>query len=852
MVAAASRACVLIAILVAAAAGCGGDDADGAPPSCLPGCPASRAYDADAYHLRARFDQAAGVLHASEDVTLTALDSPIVELDAEVEIAAVHAGAQRLAFATDADAHALRVDLGPVIGAAVTAGTPVTFTVDYDAPTSDALVFAGPRDDDPVTSTVVYTDSEPDRGRRWLIGKHDPADRARFSVDVTVAAGDDVIANGERVADTTAAGARTVSYQLDPPIPTYLMAFAAGQLDHTDRTTGPVPLAVWYRRGLALDPERTLDAVADAMATFDDRLGPYPWARYAVVLLPQFGGGMENATITFNAESSGQGVVSFSLNAHELAHQWFGDQVTMRTYDDLWVKEGTATFLAAEAERARRDHAHVGRMFGSDFLFVASSAVVDPTLTGLAKYTDGPYDRAAWVITQIRRRVGEDAFWAGLRRILADHALDSVDSEGYVRAFAPLLDEPTIQQILASLRAHGLPQLNLTAVSAAGVLDLTLTLDDPDGLLIAPIELTIVDAAGAATSHAVALGTPLAVTVPAGGYIAPDERGVHPSWPRTFGAGGIAYARLSERLAPASSVPSPGMTAYLSRSPVHQERAVVGALPIPPAVNYREVYDDLDSITAQESLLSWTCNRLNQLSTTEANLLTPVVEPLLQAPALARYNTGFMRCPIDLTVRALGAELATLVAAPSAANAARLEYLLGFDHGTATNFARLTRLVTTAPSLRLRERAWSRMIAETSAGAPHRIPAGDVAAWQSAFRDGYAAVTSATRLFLVWQGSVNLADLAALPLMAPRLHTVRMSDGAQWQIVCDAHRMTRTAPDAWAQFQVDTRPWDTLYPSTAAVLADATLCDQARAAPPPPADVDDLDERARFSSFTRR
>ena len=223
-----------------------------------------------------------------------------------------------------------------------------------------------------------------------------------------------------------------------------------------------------------------------------------------------------------------------------------------------------------------------------------------------------------------------------------------------------------------------------------------------------------------------------------------------------------------------------------------------------------------------------------------------MVEPLLQAPALARYNTGFMRCPIDLTVRALGAELATLVAAPSAANAARLEYLLGFDYGTAINFARLTRLATTAPSLRLRERALNRMIAETSAGAPHRIPAADVPAWQSFFRDGYAAVTSSTRLFLLWQGSVNLGDLAALPRIAPRLHTVPMREGAQWQIVCDAHRMTRNAPDVWAQFQADTRPWDTLYPSTAAVLADRTLCDQTRAAPLPAADVDDLDERARF------
>lgn len=286
------------------------------------------------------------------------------------------------------------------------------------------------------------------------------------------------------------------------------------------------------------------------------------------------------------------------------------------------------------------------------------------------------------------------------------------------------------------------------------------------------------------------------------------------------------------------------MTAYLSRSPVHQERAVVGALPIPPAANYRALYDDLDSITAQESLLTWTCNRLNTMSTTEATLLTPVVEPLLQAPALARYNTGFMRCPIDLAVRVLGAELGTLVAAPSAATAARLEYLLGFDYGTATNFARLTRLATTAPTLRLRERALARMLAETTAGAPHRIPAADVPAWQAFFRAGYAPVTTQGRLFLVWQGSLNLGDLEALPIVAPKLHTVPMSEGGQRQLVCDAHRLTRTAPDAWARFQADTQPWDTLYPSVAQILADRTLCDQARAQPLPI--LDEHSERDRF------
>ncbi|HVV85179.1 MAG TPA: M1 family aminopeptidase [Kofleriaceae bacterium] len=862
------RAAGVLAIAAAglgasAGAGCG-DDRPALPPTCLPGCPATRDYDAQAYHLRARFDAGAQLLHASEDVTLAALPGPVVELDADVAVADVHAGDQPLPFVLDRAAGTLRVDLGaalPATGAALpatgaTGDDAVTFTVDYDAGTSDALRDGGPRDDDPVPSRVVYTDSEPDRGLRWLVAKHDPADRARWSDEITVAAGDDVVSNGDRVRDDTADGERTVGYALPQPIPTYLMAFAAGALEHTDRTTGRVPLAVWYRRGLFLQPDDTLDAIADAMATFESRLGPYPFARYAVVLLPQFSGGMENATITFDDERSAEGVVDFSLVAHELAHHWFGDNVTVRAWDHLWTKEGTATFLATEAQAARRDRAGTGRMFSTDYLFLPATAVVDPSLAPADKYTDGPYDRAAWVITQLRRLVGEDAFWAGLRAIQADHALGTVDSEDYVRAFAPALDEATIERTLASLLVHDGPHLTVTSTPRAGALDVTLALDDPAATLLAPIELTAIDAAGQATPYAVDVARPAAAfTVPPGGYAALDERGVHPAWPRAFDAGGAGYARLSADSAPPSAAPNAALTAFLERSPVAQERGIAGALAVPPAAVFQAVYDGLDSDLAQESLLQWTCSQLVNLG--EPADLVAALEPLLRAPRLARYNSGFMRCPVDLADRVLGAEDATIAAAPTPANAARLDYLLGFDYGTATNFARLSRLVTTAPSLVLRERALARMVAETSLGAPHRIPDADRPAWQQLFRQQYAVVTSEGRLMLVWPGTVNLVDVAALPVVAQLLHRLPVTELSAFQIVCDANRVTVQAelPEAWEQFRQALEPWDALGPSAAAALGDPAACQRARAsvgtgAAPVPGRSEDggAGERARLGS----
>ena len=99
---------------------------------------------------------------------------PTIELDADVAIAAVTVDGRPAEFTVDAAAHTVAVDTGGVDG-------PVTLAFDYTATPSDALLLSGPRDDDPVASRVLFTDSEPDRGRRWLVGDHVPADRATFA-----------------------------------------------------------------------------------------------------------------------------------------------------------------------------------------------------------------------------------------------------------------------------------------------------------------------------------------------------------------------------------------------------------------------------------------------------------------------------------------------------------------------------------------------------------------------------------------------------------------------------------------------------------------------------------------------
>jgi hypothetical protein len=715
----------LSACLGACLGACGDNDGDGGTPppaSCVPGCAGVRTYDALAYDLHASFDWGTLTLTASEDIALaTGSSGPIVQLDAAVHVSRVHAGSQDLAFTQDGSADTLTIDTTPAGSDSGSAAFTVEYTAQVDGSegqtSGTALLATTSTANDPVQSRVVFTDSEPNRALYWLVCKVDPSDRALWSVDVTVGSDEDVVANGARLSDTaTADGKRTVAYALDKPIPPYLMAFAAGELEHTDRPAagGVVPLSVWYRRGMVLDPNLTLDDVTTAMQVFNALIMPYPWDTYSVVLLP-YGGGMENATITFNDEESGQGAGDFVLNAHELSHHWFGDWVTMNTYDDVWFKEGMATVLESEAERAVRDAEDRGRLWGTDYAFNAQDAIVDDTLHGLDKYTSGPYERAGWLITQIRAKVGETAFFAGLRAMLAAHALGSVTGEQFIRSFQPALDEATVQQLLAELPQTALPALAVTTVDvgsgSAAATNVTLALTDPGAEIIEPMDISVIDATGSATTMLLAPGSDAALTVPAGGYLAVDERDVHPPWYEDFGVGIDTYFAVGSAFAPPPTAAAGAVAAFASRSAAQQEKAEqVRLLPIASSSQLAAYIASLDSDDAQVDAVVSACLRAQ--ASGDSSWLT-AAEPFLETPPRSEFDEAFAACGTAYPKATLEPELTAAIASGTVADLARIEYLISFDYGTDSQTV-IGPLVTSAPTLRLREIAQERLADQAS------------------------------------------------------------------------------------------------------------------------------------------
>ncbi len=795
-----------------------------------------RGYEAVRYDVRGAFDWETKTLHANLDLTVTVADpsAKSIVLDSRVaRLLTIASRGTNLPFTEDAAAGLVTIDLSPLPAASSKRDRSLVLSIAYEASTSDGFSLVEPNDGDPVSSRVAYTSSEPTLGSLWLPGNHRPSDRARFSIELEMDRAHDLVANGTRAYDrATAGGKHKVAYRTDFTIPTYLMAFALGDLVHEDDRGGcHTPLSIWHRRGISVDSAKHIAALADMMSTYEELLGPYPFTSYAVVLLPNYNGGMENATITFNLETSGQGTIDFNLNAHELAHQWFGDYVTVKTWGDLWIKEGLATLLSYEAERAQLDHGDRGRLFGEAFSWFTGDAIRDVSLGGgdpTAYYTSGPYQRAAWLLTQIRSLIGDDAFFKALRNVLVTHRFGSVDSDEMIQAFAPYLDGATITKILASLDQPDGPSVAIAASTAAGVDALDWSVSDPTNVLIAPIDITSVNAAGKATVYHLSANSPVTVPLAAGGYIAPDEQDSQPDLQWVYNLDATSYSDLlAPHLVPTSAA---ALRAFEARSAAHQEAALTsGAFPY-TAASFRPGYRALGSAPGQGLAVSAACSTMQ--SATDATdaaawsaTLLPIVRPTPVFGTYSPYNE-LASCGVDLPTRAFGKELPRLLADRSDASAARLDYIMSFDFGAKATFDAFAPIARASTDAYLRDRALSRLQRQVAPGSGFSpVDAAEAPRWKALFRDRMATATTGWTLFETFRGARGLNDAVVLPMLAEKLKSVSVPRTSwQVQMVCGGYAIGTANGIAPAAFQAALSPSSAFADSVKAVIDDPSQC----------------------------
>lgn len=345
------------------------------------------------------------------------------------------------------------------------------------------------------TAVTRYADRED--GARYLYSLFVPADassvfpcidqpdlKGRFTLQIEAPDGNLAVSNSPLVAQARERGRMHWRFAPTPPISTYVFAFAVGPfVEFTDRSSGQ---RVFVRRS---QQARAAGELAETMRlnregvqffeTLFDR--PFPFAKYDLVLLPEFPfGGMEHAGATFLREdavlfpvepTAADRLRRAQLIFHEASHQWFGDLVTMRWFDDLWLKEGFANLMAMRAALALLPQADVRSAFRAlknaayRTDVTAGTTPIWQALPNLSAaksaYGSIVYSKAPAVLHQIGHTVGEAAFIAGVRAFLRTHAYGNATWEDLIGALESASGMDLQDWAQAWVRRPGLPRVDV-------------------------------------------------------------------------------------------------------------------------------------------------------------------------------------------------------------------------------------------------------------------------------------------------------------------------------------------------------------------------------------------------------
>jgi aminopeptidase N len=306
----------------------------------------------------------------------------------------------------------------------------------------DGLHFFGPSKADPDAPLLVWSQGQTTTNRFWFPSIDEPDQRQVTEMIVTVPEGFEAISNGKLAERQENPNDKTVTFdwRQEIPHPSYLVTLVVGQFDVVRHEWEGIPVLYYVPKGRKAEAEPTYGRTPEMLSYFSERFGVrYPWAKYAQVTCFQFGGGMENTSAT----TMGDGILvdqrglldrnSESIVSHELAHQWWGDMVTCRDWSHTWLNEGFASYAEAlwdEHARGRDEYAfNMDRKAGGAIRAGKDRPVMDRRYTSPDAMFDGrSYPKGAWIVHMLRNRLGDEAFWTGIKRYAVDNQFRSVET----------------------------------------------------------------------------------------------------------------------------------------------------------------------------------------------------------------------------------------------------------------------------------------------------------------------------------------------------------------------------------------------------------------------------------------
>jgi aminopeptidase N len=308
----------------------------------------------------------------------------------------------------------------------------------------------------------VIVAGQPHGAPTWFPCNDRPDDKASYSITVTAAADYTVVANGELAQRKRGSSTVTWRYEQVEPMATYLATVQIGRYVEREYPDAPVPMRTLTPADADEECEAAFGRQPEMMAAFVEWFGPYPFPAYtAVVTADELEIPLESQALsTFGRNFCSEDWHAVRLVAHELAHQWFGNSVTLARWRDIWLHEGFACYcewLWSEAsggdtadQWARHHH---GRLSELD-----QDLVLDDPGPELM-FDDRLYKRGALTLHALRLTVGDDAFFDLLQGWVAEHTGGSVTTEEF-REFAADRSEADLEELFdAWLTRTELPDL---------------------------------------------------------------------------------------------------------------------------------------------------------------------------------------------------------------------------------------------------------------------------------------------------------------------------------------------------------------------------------------------------------
>lgn len=317
-------------------------------------------------------------------------------------------------------------------------------TIEHHCQPQGGFYFRTPEMGYPEEDTHCWTQGESHYARQWFPCFDYPNEKSTTEVICHVPSDMTVISNGRNLGESIDpdTNLKSVHWLQDKPHVNYLICVVAGYFDKLEDTAGKIPLGFYSQPTLSEHAAASFQDTASIMDFYQKEIGvAYPWHKYDQVTIRDFiAGGMENTTITtlthntIFAPATENVRSSRGLDAHELAHQWFGDYVTCEDWSHLWLNEGFATYYT---------HLYEGHKFGRDATLyglyrdasnrVLRSGANDKRPIVWKKYRNAgdqfdyrAYPKGSWVLHMLRSQLGEDMFREAIQTYLKEHGLTTV------------------------------------------------------------------------------------------------------------------------------------------------------------------------------------------------------------------------------------------------------------------------------------------------------------------------------------------------------------------------------------------------------------------------------------------